>query len=432
MNILTIAGSDPSSGAGIQSDIKTFSEFGCHGFTAITAITSQNSSKFSNVTPIEAKILGQQIDSILSDFQVNAIKIGMVFDSKIIKEIHKKISKLNIPIVVDPVIKSTTGGILLQKNAIPDFKKLLLPLAIVITPNKFELEILSGIKIKNKADIEIASKKLQKLGVKNVAVTGICEKDKVSDYVFTSKRHFVLSDKKILNQNHGSGCNYSAALIAALAKGNNIEESAKIAKKFAHNSIKNSTRLGKGVPLTKIKTPRTEEVKLRNAITEFSLIKDISKYIPECQTNFVYAVEKPKSIKNIFGLDGRIVKAGNRVIVAGEITLGGSKHVASAVLQCNKKFPMIRSAVNIKFDEKILSKMKKKGFKIKSYNRDDEPKAVKAKENSSIIWGIKNSLKNSKTPPDVIYHKGDYGKEPMIIVFGKEPEDVINKISKIV
>ena len=432
MNILTIAGSDPSSGAGIQSDIKTFSEFGCHGFTAITAITSQNSSKFSSVKPVEAKIIGQQIDSVLSDFQVNAIKIGMVYDSKIIKVIFKKISKLNIPIVVDPVIKSTTGGELLQKNALEDFKKFLLPIATIITPNKYELEILSGVKIKNKTILEKAINKLQKLGTRNIVVTGIFEKDKVSDYVFTANKHFVFSSKKISNQNHGSGCNYSAALIAAIVKGNNIIESVQIAKKFAYNSIKNSRKIGKGVLLTNIKTPKQESIKLRKSIYEFTMLQDISEHIPECQTNFVYSLKKPKSIKNIFGLNGRIVKAGNRAVVAGEIVLGGSKHVASAVLQVTKKFPMIRSGINIKYDKKTLKKMKKNGFKIYNYNRDDEPNSIKTKENSSITWGIKNALKNTKSPPDVIYHKGDFGKEPMIIIFGKDPDDVVNKISKIV
>ena len=125
------------------------------------------------------------------------------------------------------------------------------------------------------------------------------------------------------------------------------------------------------------------------------------------------------------------MKAGNRVIPSGDIKLGGSKHVASAVLQMNKKFPQIRSGINIKYNEKILKRLKQKHFKITSYNRKKEPPSFKNKENSSIIWGINSVTKDTLKPFDAIFHKGDFGKEPMIIIFGKNPHDVVGKIVQI-
>ena len=118
MNLLSIGGSDPSSGAGIQSDIKTFSSFNVHGLTVITAITGQNTSNFGMIEPVSQKILKNQIESVTSDFKIDGIKIGMVFNSEIIKTLYQQLKKLKIPIVVDPVIKSTTGGELLKKSAI--------------------------------------------------------------------------------------------------------------------------------------------------------------------------------------------------------------------------------------------------------------------------------------------------------------------------
>ena len=241
-----------------------------------------------------------------------------------------------------------------------------------------------------------------------------------------------MSNNKISKQNHGSGCNYSAALVASITKGNNLKESIRIAKKFAYDSIKNSKKIGKGLVITKQKTPNKDKLKLKKAINEFTLQNKVWNYIPECQTNFVYSKSKPKSTKDILGLEGRIVKSGKKVIVAGDIIPGGSKHVASAVLEMNKKFSNIRSGINIKYDPKTISKIKTKGLKITSYDRKDEPKAIKKKENSSISWGVKHALKNAKIPYDVIFHKGDFGKEPMIIIFGEEPKDVIRKISLIV
>jgi len=110
MNILSIGGSDPSSGAGIQSDIKTFSKYHVYGLTVVTAITSQNTRKVTSIDPVSAKSLRAQLDSIFSDFHVDAIKIGMVYNSQIIKIIHSKLSNVKVPIVVDPIIKSTTGA----------------------------------------------------------------------------------------------------------------------------------------------------------------------------------------------------------------------------------------------------------------------------------------------------------------------------------
>ena len=129
MNILSIGGSDPSSGAGIQSDIKTFSNHDVYGFTVITAITSQNTRKVTSIEPVSAKSLRAQLDSVLSDFDIDGIKIGMVYNSQIIRTIHSKLKNIKVPIIVDPIIKSTTGTILLKKNALRDYKKMMIPVS---------------------------------------------------------------------------------------------------------------------------------------------------------------------------------------------------------------------------------------------------------------------------------------------------------------
>ena len=123
MNILSIAGSEPSSGAGIQNDIKTFSSLGVYGLVVITAITSQNTKKFSLVEKVSTEMIKSQLRSVLSDFKIDIIKIGMVYSSDVIKTIYFSLQNVKIPIVLDPVIESTTGGILLQKEVLYDFKK---------------------------------------------------------------------------------------------------------------------------------------------------------------------------------------------------------------------------------------------------------------------------------------------------------------------
>jgi len=423
MNILTVGGSDPSSGAGIQSDIRTFSYFGVYGFTVITAITSQNTRHISNIEPVSAKNLRLQLDSVLSDFHIDAIKIGMVYNSDIIKVIYSKLKNCHVPIIVDPIIKSTTGTTLLKKNALDYYKKMIVPLADVITPNKYEAKILSGI-----TNVQKSAKKIQTLGAKSVIITGASiSKGIISDFILEKNTEYQISGKMIPIRNHGSGCNYSASVAVSLAKQNPLRYAVRTAKKYTYNSIKNSKNIGKGVRITH-QQDSVEKMELLDSINDFKQIKNVYKIIPECQTNFVLAKKRPKTLKDVLGVSGRLVKSGKEIMTAGEITYGGSHHVGTAVIEVNKKFPNIRSSLNIKFDPKIISKAKSCGLEVLSYDRKKEPKKSKLKEGSSIKWGINYALKTK--PPDVIYHKGDVGKEPMILVFGDTPNDVIKKISK--
>lgn len=432
MNLLSIGGSDPSSGAGIQSDVKTFDSLNAHGLTVITAITGQNTSSFGMIEPVSQKILKNQLDLVISDFKIDGIKIGMVYNSEIIKTIYRELKNVKIPIILDPIIKSTTGGLLIEKTAVKDFKKFLIPLATVITPNKFEAEYLSEIKIDSKKSLQKAAQKIQDMGAKNIVITGLETKNgQISDFILEKKNQYTISGKKIPKINHGSGCNYSSSLLFSLVNGTSLKEAVKFSKQFTYNSIKNAKNIGYGINITQVKNNDTIRTELSHAINKFVEIKDIYKSIPECQTNFVFSKKDPESIKDILGVLGRIVKTGNTVTVAGDLAYGGSKHVATALITINKKFPDVRSAINLKYNKETISKLRKERLLISSYDRNTEPKNVKTKEGSSIAWGIKYAIKNLKEPPDVIYHKGDFGKEPMIIIFAKTPTLIIEKISKL-
>ena len=431
MNLLSIGGSDPSSGAGIQSDIRSFSSLGAYGLTVVTAITGQNTSRFGIVEPVSKKILKNQLDLLVSDFVIDGIKISMVYNSKIIKTIFNAIQKLSCPIILDPVIKSTTGGMLIENTAVKEFKKYLIPNSTVITPNKSEAEFLTKISINNTEDLKKVGEKLLKLGTKNVVITGIdFEKNYIIDFVINEKNFHLIKNEKLASINHGSGGNHSAAMTFAIAQGKSILDAAKFAQKFTFDSIKSSKKIGKGIEIT-LSKPDKNYLELSKAITKFTHLNNIANAIPECQTNFVFSKKSPKSLLDVLGISGRIVKSGDHVIKAGNLQYGGSKHVATAVITMNKKFEQIRSAINIKFDKQTISALEKNGFNVKNYNRTKEPKGIKNKEGSSIEWGVSSAIRNSKQPPDAIFHKGDFGKEPMIIIFGESPKTVLRKVSQI-
>jgi len=267
------------------------------------------------------------------------------------------------------------------------------------------------------------------MGTKYVIITGATSSnDKISDFVLEESKEYVISGKKIPIRNHGSGCNYSASIAVSLAKGTTIHDAVKIAKDYVYKSIKYSKNIGKGVNITHHNISNGMK-ELSDSINDFRQIKNIYKMIPECQTNFVFAKKNPKNIMDVLGVSGRLVKSGNEVLLAGDIVYGGSQHVGTAVIQVCKKFPEIRSCLNIKYDPKIILNAKKSKLIILSYDRSKEPKRTKQKENSSIAWGISRCL-NTKSP-DIIYHKGDIGKEAMILIFGSNPNEIIEKVSKL-
>ena len=435
MHVLSIAGSDPSSGAGIQGDNKTYHALGVYGLSVITAVTSQNTSKFFDVEPVSPGLVKSQIRSILEDFSIDAIKIGMVYDKQTIRAIHSEIQKIKIPIILDPIFQSTTGGILLKNDAFADFKKLLIPLCYIITPNVIEAEKITNIKIKSINDMKQAAKKIQKMGAKNVIIKGghHLNGNKVIDLLLDGKKFSIFSHDRMKFESHGGGCTFSAALCANIAKGKKLSDVVDSARLFTINSMRNAGKIGRGLPITKVtRHDKKIEDTLADAISEFCKIKSIPQYIPECQTNFVYSEPNPITLQDIIGLEGRIVKTGKSVTPAGNLKYGGSKHVASAVLEMSRKFPSIRAGVNLKYDEKTIKKAIEKGLQVSSYNRDQEPKTIQDKEGSTISWGTKSAISKLNTPPDIIFHRGGFEKEAMILIFGKNPTEVLRKISMIV
>ncbi len=432
MNILAIGGSDPSSGAGIQSDIRAASALGAHCFGVITAVTSQNSSRFFASEPVSAGMIRKQIDAILLDFAVDVVNIGMVHDSNSIKAICSSLKKVQSPVVIDPVITSTTGGTLLRRDALADYVSKMVPLAHVITPNVREAEILSGVRIRDYDGLRRAAERIAEIGAENVVITGHrFERGRIGDFVYSGGMAQSISGVAVAGRNHGSGCNFSIALAHQVAGGHGVVDSVRFAKKFAFDAIRASRKIGRG---TKITRPKMDALRLelQSAIMRFQSMDGAASLIPEVQTNFVYARNGAKKITDVVGVRGRIVRAGDSVIVAGNLEYGGSRHVATAVLAAQRKFRQIRSAANIRFDENTIKKMRKRNCTVLNYDRSKEPMQKKARENSTVMWGIQNAIRNAQSAPDAVYHRGDVGKEPMIIVFGTGPSDVLEKIKSVI
>ena len=438
---LTIAGSDSSGGAGIQADMKTMSALGIYSCTVITAITAQNTLNVDHILPLSADIIKKQIMSVLSDIPIHAIKIGMVYNNEIITTVSDILKNSKIPIVLDPIISAGTGAQLLEQEFLSDLKIKLLPICDVVTPNIHEAEKLSGIKIKNENDIKKTALKIQKLGAKNVVVKGGHFKNNdevIVDTVLNDRGKFALikNPRMKIVETHGSGCNFSAALTAFLAMKFPMVMACLMANKYVHNSIVNTVKIGKGIPVNNPISLMYEEScrykvieELANAVDQLTSIKNFEKLIPESQSNIVYAIPNANNIDDVAGVNGRIVKAGDRSVPTSGIKFGASRHVASSILEYMKINQLVRAALNIKNEKRILDKCNRL-FRVTHYERKWEPKTIKNREGKSISWGVSTAL--SKNPDaDIIYHTGDIGKEPMIIIFGQNPQEVVDKVKSI-
>ena len=246
---LSIGGSDSGGGAGIQADLRTFMALKVHGCSVLTCITAQNSLEVNRVEAVEKDTLISQIDTLFSDFDINALKTGMLLNEGIINETALKLKSYSIPKVIDPVMVTRTGSKLLEDSAINAYKKLLLPIADIVTPNIFEANLLSNLEIKNKEDIELSAKNIIMLGAKAVLIKGGGLKDmKGKDFYLdvNGKRKWFIN-KFIDTQNtHGSGCTLSSAICGYQALGFDLVESIKKAKLFIEKSLKKSYQIGSG------------------------------------------------------------------------------------------------------------------------------------------------------------------------------------------
>ena len=247
--VLIIAGSDSSGGAGIQADIKTVTALGSYAMTAVTAVTCQNTIGVKAINSIPVQNLQKQITMVLDDIGANAIKIGMLHNTNVIKCVYKILKNYKIKnIVLDPVMVAKGGSRLVNGKSIKFLKKLLIPLCDVITPNIPEAEVLTGYKISNERDMIKAAKKIINMGAKNVLLKGgHLKKKMIFDNLVSKKKIKVFPKRKIKTKHtHGTGCTLSSAIATCLSQNINIYKSCKISLKYVDKAISTAPGYGKG------------------------------------------------------------------------------------------------------------------------------------------------------------------------------------------
>ncbi len=247
---LTIAGSDPSGGAGIQADLKTFSRLGVYGMAVIAAMTAQNTLGVASVAEVAPDFVAEQLDAVLMDLPPDCTKTGMLLTAPVIDVVAQKVKQYRIRnLVMDPVMVSTSGAPLLNSDARSAFRRSLLPLALLITPNAEEAHALTGKTILTAGDMEEAALQIHGMGARHVLIKGgHVPGDEAADVLFDGKEFVHFPGARIsARDTHGTGCVHSAAITAYLASGKSVHEAVQLGKEFVKNAIRNGLRIGGGI-----------------------------------------------------------------------------------------------------------------------------------------------------------------------------------------
>lgn len=424
--VMTIAGSDSGGGAGIAADLKTFAAFGVHGTCAITSVTAQNTTGVLKTFDLDPEAVASQIEAICTDMNVAWAKSGMLASSDIVKGAAKQVKKHRLSLVLDPVMAAEAGGDLLRKEALSVLIEELLPLCKVTTPNASEAGALAGIPVKTHEDAKLAARKIADLGVETVIVTGghIDATDLL--YESDSGTFTRITGTFVKGGTHGSGCTYSASMAACLAWGDSLETAARKAKAFVEQAIMRSVPVGKGVgpvnPLGKTIEEKDRYLALQDVKKAVSILEespDFAKLIPEVGCNIGTAIPGARTYEDIAAVEGRIIRHREKAYPVGCVDFGASRHVAGTILAAFREKPEIKAAINVKYSEEILEACKEMGLDISSFDRTGEPEGI-----SITDRGISEAVKKYGRMPEVIYDKGEAGKEPMIRLLGKEATEV--------
>jgi hydroxymethylpyrimidine/phosphomethylpyrimidine kinase len=247
--VLSIAGHDPSSGAGITADIKTIAAHGCYGVTCVTALTVQSTRGVNRVDASEGRTITETLEQLMDDLDIAAVKIGMLGSAEVAKSVAAFLKRYSLPFVVlDPVVRSSSGAELIFGEGLQVMKERIIGRACVVTPNIDEAAMLTGLSVSSTEEMQAAALRLHEMGARNVIITG-GHMDPPNDLVSGKDGHItILKGCKIPGRStHGTGCAFSTALACNLAQGHNLLSAAKAAKNYVEAALRKAPQIGKGI-----------------------------------------------------------------------------------------------------------------------------------------------------------------------------------------
>jgi hydroxymethylpyrimidine kinase/phosphomethylpyrimidine kinase len=432
--VLIIAGSDPGAGAGLQQDLKVTTLLGAYGLTVVTALTVQNSRGVTAVHPVAPEVVAAQLDAVLSDFPVAVVKVGMLATPALVHTVAERLKGLDARLVLDPVLAAGGGFPLLTADGIAKLIEELFPLTYLLTPNAPEAARLTGLTVQTPADLAEAARRLQAMGPRWVLAKGGHLPGEPVDVLTDGNNVYHMPGVRLAAPNHhGSGCLLASAAAAGLAQGLSMPETVNRARDLTGQALKYGLPLGGGTGPVNPYAPFARELARPEVLAALQTAaarlekEGIEPLIPEVMSNLGYATPYPEGPQDVAAFPGRLRCGPQGLLTPSPPAFGASRHIAAVILAAMATHPHVRSAMNVKFFEGIDELALLLHLRVASFDRAAEPPEVKAKEGSTLAWGVASVLKPGEPPPDLIYDRGEFGKEPMIRILGPSPMSVAEK-----
>lgn len=426
--VLVVAGSDSGGGAGIQADLKALAAVGVHGCTALTCVTAQNTRGVTGTYPLPPEAIRDQIRAVLDDIEVHAVKTGMLYSAEIVETVAGELEGLAVPRVVDPVMVATAGSSLSTSDFAQALARRLLPLTTLLTPNLDEARVLTDRPIEDVEAMREAARALHDMGAGAVLVKGGHLEADLVDVLFDGGRFHEFAGFRYPRALHGSGCAFASSIAGHLALGHELVAAVRHARRRVAAGFDASYAVGKGIPLVHagyVEDRWAVWQAVRTAVEDLPALLPPDR-VPEVGVNLGYALPGAQGEEDVCAVQGRVVRAGGRVVAVGPPAFGASHHVARIILAAMAFDPRVRSAMNLRYTPDLVDRCREAGLRLGTFDRAQEPPDV-----STMDWGTAEAIRQAGEVPDAVYDLGGPGKVAMVRLLGRDPPKVLAKLRKV-
>ena len=415
---LTIAGSDSGGGAGIQADLKSFAAVGVHGTSVITCVTAQNTRSVASIFPLPPGEIRAQVRAVLDDFDVRAVKTGMLYSAEIVGAVAEELRGTRAPLVVDPVMVATVGASLERDDFRDALVERLLPLATLVTPNRHEAHRLSGLEIPGVEDAEAAARAIRGLGPRAVLVKGGHVAGRLVDVFFDGRRTLRLGGFRHDKELHGAGCTLAASIAAYLARGQGLREAVRSARARVAVGFLESYRAGKGVGI----------IQSAAVPDRFAVWEALAAAVGRVRGTIPRAAAPAGGIEMGFAVAGALREAHvcsvrlrpgpqGRWTPAEGPGFGARTRVARAILVGMTFHPGLRSAISLKYSQKTAHRIRASRFVVAALSGRKAGVTMRAGPTDAEAGII----------PQGLTEGGERGRDPRLWVLGDDPLDALRR-----
>jgi len=428
--VLTIAGSDSGGGAGIQADLKTIEAGGAFGTTAVTSVTAQNTTGVERTHVLPTAEIDAQCDAVLSDFDVAAVKTGMLATAEVVDLVTERLRETDAPAVVDPVMVAASGDRLLASEAESAYEDLIAE-ATVVTPNADEAAVLTGIDPESEADAREAGERLVETGADAALVTGghvsAGASDDVVDVLVTGDSVEAFRHSRVDTEaTHGSGCTLSSAVATRLARGDDLVDAVASGIDLLARAVRYNLDVGEGPGAVhhavelRDRAARDDTAEAVEGVVRALVDRNVGPLVPEVGTNVAGATPYAERPDETAAVEGRITRTRSGAEPTRGVRFGASTHVARLLLAARERDPDLRFAANLRYDDAVASALADLDGPVAEFDPADD-------RADSVEWGIGTVFDAVDGTPAAVVDRGSYGNEPIAFVLAQTPDALVDR-----